>query len=317
MHKSLTTAAILFTLASIASAQQFPAKPIRIIIPFPPGGIGDLTGRVISQKLSENIGQSVIIENRPGGDEIIGSELLVRSAPDGYTLLMPTAAHAVNPNVRKKLPFDPVKDFAPVTLATQFPYLIVVHPSVPAKSLKELLAYAKAHPDKLTYGTSATLPNLATGWLVKVTGIRITHVPYKGAGPVLVDLIGGHLDSAFAAPVGPMPFIQSGRLKAVAVTSRTRSAFLPNVPTVIEAGIPDYEVLGWNGVLAPAATPREIILRLNTELVNALKAPEVREQFSQRAMQTVGNSAEEFARFMAAETVKWHKAAQLSGIKPE
>jgi tripartite-type tricarboxylate transporter receptor subunit TctC len=300
-----------------AAQEAFPSKPIRIVVPFPPGGLGDLTGRIVSQRLGDAVRQRILVDNRPGGDEIIGTEHVARSAADGYTLLLATATHVVNPAVKLKLPFDPVADFAPVTLATQFPYLIVVHPSVQARSARDLIAYARANPGKLTFGSSATFPLLASAWFAYEAGIKVTQIPYKGAGPVLTDLMGGHIDAAFAASAGPIPIVLSGRLKAVAVTSRSRISVLPNVPTAIESGLKDFEIHGWHGFLAPARTPPEAIARLNAELAKVFQAAEVKEEMGQRAIQTVGNAPADFAAFMQSERIKWAKAVAVSGLKPQ
>jgi len=300
-----------------AAQDAFPSKPIRIVVPFPPGGLGDLTGRIVSQRLGDAVQQRILVDNRPGGDEIIGSEHVARSAADGYTLLLATATHVVNPAVKLKLPFDPVGDFAPVTLATQFPYLIVVHPSVQALSARDLIAYARSNPGKLTFGSSATFPLLASAWFAFEAGIKVTQIPYKGAGPVLTDLMGGHIDAAFAASAGPIPIVLSGRLKAVAVTSRSRIAVLPNVPTAIESGLKDFEIHGWHGFLVPARTPPDVIARLNAELAKVFQAAEVKEEMAQRAIQTVSNAPADFTAFMQSERTKWAKAVALSGLKPQ
>lgn len=316
MKISCTIAAAFLLAASVASAQQFPSKSIRLVVPYPPGGVG-FVSRILGQKLGEAWGQNVIIDNRPGGDTIIGSEIVARAAPDGYVLLMAYAAHVVNPSVRKKLPFDPVADFVPITLAAQYPYLIVVHPTVPARSIKELVALARAKPNTLTSGTSGALPQLAAGWIYNLTGIKITNVPYKGSAPALIDLVGGHVDLTFTTAVEPLPFIRSGRLRVLAVTSRTRVDFLPEVPAVSETGIPDYDVIGWLGVLAPAGTPREIVLRLNAELTRILRLAETKDQFLRNALQPAGNSPEEFAGFLKDEAAKWRKVVKLTGFKVE
>lgn len=301
-----------------AVAQQPPpGKPIRFIVPFGPGGTGDFTARLIGQKLDDALQQRVYVDNRPGAEEIIAAELLVRAPPDGHTVMLATATHVVNPSVRKKLPFDPVSDFAPVTVLTQFPYVILVHPSVQARSVRDLITFASANPDKLTFGTSATLPRLASAWMFKMTRINVTHVPYAGGGPVLRDLAGGHLDAAFAAPAGTLSLIRSGRLKAVGVTSSTRSEFFPGVPTVIEGGVPGYEILGWHSVLAPGGTPRDIITRLNAGFVSVLGMADIKAKFAETAVQVVGNTPDEFARFMQSERTKWSKAVTASGFSPE
>ncbi len=318
MKKSHVIAVVaMLTGVPVASAQQPPAKPIWLIVPFPPGGVGDLVGRSISHKLTEALGQTVLVNNRPGGDTIIGTEFVARAAPDGHTLLIASSALVINPSLHKRVSYDTLKDFAPITLVTQYPYLVVVHPSVPARSIKELIALAKANPGKLTYGTSGSAPQLAGGWLKYLTGINMTHVPYKGSGPALTDLIGGHISLTFTSPAAPLPFVRSGRLRVLAVTARTRADFLPNVPTVMEAGFPDYNVTGWLGLLAPGGTPRETVARLNAGMVRILRLPEIKEQFSREGMHPGGHSPEEFASFLKAETEIWSRAVQVTGLKAE
>jgi len=316
IRMGLAVAGVLLAIPA-AAQEAFPAKLIRLVVPFPPGCLGDLTGRIVSQRLGDAVRQRIIVDNRPGGDEIIGTEIVARAAPDGYTLLLVTATHVVNPAVKLKLPFDPVTDFEPVTQATQFPYLIVVHPSVQARSARDLIAYARLNPGKLTFGSSATFPFLASAWLSHATGIKVTQITYKGAGPVLTDLMGGHIDAAFAASAGPIPLVKSGRLKAVAVTSRSRIVELPDVPTVIEGGVKDYEILGWHGILVPGRTPPDVVARLSTELAKVFQAAEVKDELGKRAIQTVGNAPSEFGRFMQAERTKWAKVVSVSGLKPQ
>ena len=300
-----------------AVAQQYPAKPIRIIVPYPPGGVGDLVGRSMGARLGEALNQNVLVDNRPGGDTINGSEILARSPADGYTLLVASSAHSINPSLHKKLSFDAARDFAPVSLLAQYPYLIVAHPSIPAKSIKELVALAKANPGKLTYGTSSSAAQLAGGLLMHLAGVNMIHVPYKGSGPALIDLVGGHVGLTVTSPAGPLPFVRNGRLRVLAVTSRARSELLPNVSTVIEAGYTDYDVTSWLGMLAPAGVPREVLAKLNAELVRILKLPEVKEQFSREAIQPAGGPPEEFANFLKKEATLWAKAVQVTGLKAE
>ncbi|MBI4192489.1 MAG: tripartite tricarboxylate transporter substrate binding protein [Betaproteobacteria bacterium] len=301
---------------SIGSAQQFPAKSIRFVVPFPAGGGVDALARLLGQKLTEAWGQQVIVENRPGAQGSIGNALAAKAAPDGYTILVSECGSlCVNPHLYTNVGFNPQKDFAPVTLAIQQPSVLVAHPSVPAKSIKELIALAKAKPGKLTIGTSSAAPQIAGELFQIMAGIKLTHVPYKGTNPALIDVLGGHVDLIISGPSAPLPFIRSGRLRALAVTTRTRVDILPEVPAVSEAGIPEYEMFNWMGVLAPAGTPAEILSRLNTELVRILKLPEVRERLIRDGMQPVGNSSEEFAAFMRSEIVKWGKAVQLTGVR--
>src|SRR3990172_9740739 len=301
---------------SIGSAQQFPAKSIRFIVPFPAGGGSDALSRLVGQKLTEAWGQQVIVENRPGAQGSIGSALAAKAAPDGYTILLgEVGALCVNPHLYANVGFNPNKDFAPITLATQHPSVFIAHPSVPAKSIRELIAVAKAKPGRLTFGTSGAVAQIAGELFQIMAGIKLTRVPYKGSNPAVVDVMGGHVDLIISRPFSPLPFIRSGRLRALAVTTRTRVDILPDVPTVIEAGIPEYEMANWYGVLAPAGTPGEIVSRFNTELVRILKLPEVNERSTREGYQPVGNSSEEFAAFIRSEIAKWGKAVQVTGVK--
>ena len=310
--------ALLSASPTLALAQQFPVKPIRFIVPYTPGGGTDLVARTIAQKLTTAWNQQVIIENRPGAQGSVGTAAAAKSAPDGYTIVLGyVGALCINPFLYPNVGFDPGQDLAPITLATQQPYLIVVHPSVPAKSLKELVVLAKAHPGKLSFGSSGALPQLAGELLKHMTTINMVHVPYKGAAPALIDLIGGQLDLTFTTPAGPLPFVRSGRLRVLAVTSATRAEFVPDVPTVIEAGIPGYEVTGWYGVLAPAGTPKEIIGRLNAEMMRILRLTEIKDKLAHEGIRPVGNTPEEFSAFIRNETAKWGKAVQVTGVKAD
>lgn len=308
----------LLAYASIADAQQFPTKPIRFILPYSPGGGMDLVLRTIGQKLTDTLGQIVVVENRWGAQGNVGTALAAKAKPDGYTLMLGEAgALCINPHLYANVGFDTQKHFAPITLATQQPYLVVVHPSVPAQSLQELISLAKANPNKLTFGTSSSVAQISGEWMKHVAGFTMTHIPYKGAAPAMIDLIGVRLDLTFSSPAGPMPFIRSGRLRVLAVTTRARVDFLPDVPTVIEAGVPDYEMAGWYGVFAPVGTSREIVMQLNAQLVQVLRLPDVKERFAREGIQTVGNLPDEFADFIKVEFAKWGKAVQTTGVKAE
>lgn len=311
-------ACALLASAAPAAAQQFPNKPIRFIVPYTPGGGTDLVARTIGQKLTDAWRQQIIIDNRPGAQGNVGTAAGARAAADGYTIVLGyVGALCINPFLYSNAGFDPNVDFAPITLATQQPYLIVVHPSVPVKSIKDLLALARANPGKLSFGTSGSLPQLAGELMKHLTNINMVHVPYKGAGPALIDLIGGQLDLTFTTPAGPLPFIRNGRLRVLAVTSAARSDIVPDAPTVIEAGIPGYEVTGWYGVLAPAGTPKEAVSRLNAEMVRILRLPEIRDKLAHEGIQPVGNTPEEFTSYIRSETAKWGKVVQLTGVKAD
>jgi tripartite-type tricarboxylate transporter receptor subunit TctC len=307
---------ILLAGASGVSAQSFPTKPIRFIVPFPPGGGTDLVVRTIGQKMTESLGQQVLADNRPGAQGSIGTAIAARAAPDGYTLVLgETGTLCINPHLYRNAGYDAQRDFAPVALVTRQSYLIVVNPAVPAGSVAELIAHAKLGQGKLTFGTSGAPAQIAGELFRIMAGIEMTHVPYKGGGPALIDLLGGHLSMTFTTPAPVLSFLREGRLRALAVTTRSRVDFLPEVPTVIESGIADFEITGWYGVLAPANTPRAIVARLNAELVRIARQPDVRERLTRSGAQLVGSSAEEFAALIRTEVERWGKAVQRTGVR--
>jgi tripartite-type tricarboxylate transporter receptor subunit TctC len=312
--------AALGSIAMPAHAQTYPTKPIRLVVPFPAGGTTDILARAVAQKLSETLGQQVIVDNRPGAGGNIGSELVARAAPDGYTLLMGTVGtHAINVSLYPKLPYDPVKDFTPIVLVAGVPNVLVVNPSLPAQSVAELIAYAKANPGKLNFASSGSGTSIhLSGELFKVlTGVQITHVPYKGSAPALTDLMGGQVQLMFDNLPSSLAFIKAGRLRALAVTSKTRAAALPDVPTMVEAGVPDFEASSWFGMLAPAGTPRDIVVRINAEVAKWLATPEAREKLAGQGAIAAGGAPEDFARHIASETAKWEKVVKASGAKVE
>ncbi len=316
MQAMRAAAIMLMTVASFASAQQFPVKPIRVIVPYTPGGGNDFAIRTISQKLTESWGQQIIIENRAGAEGNLGTAYAARAAADGYTILhVDVGALCINPLLFSDVGFDTQKDFLPITMTTEQPYLVIVHPSVPAKTIKDLIAIAKANPGKLNFGSSGAPSQIAGEWIKHLAGIKMTNIPYKGAAPALIDVISGQIDLAFTTPAGPLAFIRSGRLRALGVTSRTRLDFLPDIPTVTESGIPDYEVTGWYGLFAPSGTPREVVARLNAEVARILRLPDVKERFSRAGMRPVGNSQDEFVSYMKSEVAKWRRAVEITGVK--
>jgi tripartite-type tricarboxylate transporter receptor subunit TctC len=312
--------AALAALALFANAQApYPTRPIRIVVPFPAGGTTDILARAVAQKLTEATGQTVVVDNRPGAGGNIGAELVAKSAPDGYTLLMGTVGtHAINASLYKAMPFDHVRDFAPVILVAGVPNVLVVNPAVPANSVQELIAYGRANPGKLNFASSGsgTSIHLAAELFKTTTGVQMAHIPYKGSAPALVDLMGGQVQLMFDNLPSALPQIKAGKLRALAVTSAQRSAALPDVPTVAESGLPGFEASSWFGLLAPAATPKDIIAKLNGEVAKWLATPEAREKLAaQGAIVAAGLTPDDFVRHIAAETTKWQKVVKDSGAK--
>jgi tripartite-type tricarboxylate transporter receptor subunit TctC len=308
----------LSPIAFIASAhaQSYPSKPVRMVVPYLPGGGTDTLARMIVQRLTEALNQSVVVDNRPAVDGIVGSEVVARSNPDGYTLMLISSSHAINPALGRKLPYT-TRDFAPITQTANQQILLVVHPSVPAKSVKELISYAKANPDKLNYGSSSNAVALPMELFKTMSGTRIQHVPYKGSGQMIIDLVGGQIQMAIAGAVSSIPHVKSGKLRALAIGDSKRSAYLPEIPTIAEAGVPGYQASIWSGMFAPAKTPRPIIDRLNKEVVKIVQARDFREQLLQLGSDPVGNTPEEWGRFIEEEIVKWGKIAKTAGMREE
>jgi tripartite-type tricarboxylate transporter receptor subunit TctC len=302
-----------------STAAAYPARPIRLIVPFAPGGSNDIMARLAGQKLSESLGTQIVVDNRAGGSGIIGTDIAAKAAPDGYTLLMMSLTFAVNPSLYSKLPYDTEKDLAPVTLVASAPLMLVVHPSIPAKSVQELIAYAKANPGKLNFGSGGpgTTPHLAGEMLKMTAGMRMTHVPYKGGGPALNDLIGGQIQLMLENIPSTLPHAKSGRLRSLAVSGLKRSPLVPDLPTLDEAGLKGYEIVGWNGLFVPSGTPRQIVTRLHGDIAKALAQPDVKERLATMGAEPVGNSPEEFRAFVKAEIVKWAKVVKAAGLKVE
>jgi tripartite-type tricarboxylate transporter receptor subunit TctC len=300
-----------------ALAQQYPAKPIRLLVGFAAGGPSDVAARTIAQKLTEKWGQQVIVDIRPGAGGNIATEIAAKAPPDGYTLIEPAFAHAVNPILYPKLPFDAVKDFAPILLFASIANLLVVHPSIPANSVKELIAFAKARPNQLTYGSSGsgTASHFAGELMNMMGGIKVTHIPYKGLAPAHAEIMGGQLSLMFDGIVTGLPAVKAGRLRALAVTTLKRWQGAPDIPTMSEAGLTGFEVNSWYGLLAPAGTPREIVLRLNSEVARALREPDARERLYSIGAEPMSNTPEEFAAYINAEMVKWGKVVKAAGIR--
>jgi len=298
---------------------NYPERPVRLVVPFAPGAGTDITARTIALKLASSWGQNVVVDNRPGAAGSVGVDLVVKSAPDGYTLSMITSSHTVNASVDSKLPYDLGHDLSPVTQATVQVSVLVINPGLPAKSVKELIALAKAKPGTLHYGSSGTggLSHFAGALLGYLAGIEITHVPYKGGSPALNEVIGGHIQMIVQTLLQAQPHIKSGRLRALAVTSAKRSRAVPELPTMAEAGVPGYEVTGWYGIVAPPKTPRAIVTRLNREIVKVLHTQEVRERLAAAGSEVVGSSPEEFGAHINSEVAKWSKVAKQAGVRIE
>ena len=302
-----------------ALAQDFPSKAIRVVVPFPPGGGTDYMGRAVMQKVGESLGTTVVIDNRPGAGSSIGTEIVARSPADGYTVLIISGAHAINPSIYAKLPYDSVRDFAPVTMFASGPALLVVHPSVPAKSVKELIALAKARPGQINYASAGigTPPHLSGELFKTMAGINMVHVPYKGNGPAYTDLIGGQVTVMFPNVSTAMAHVRAGKLRALAVTTKNRTPSAPELPTISEAGVPGYDVSSWYGLLAPAGTPPAVVSKLQTEIAKVLRSPDVSKNLTSQGLDLVGNTPDEFAAIIKSEIVKWAKVAKASGAKAE
>ena len=313
-------ASLLLAAATFAHAQSYPAKPIHLIVPFPPGGGNDTVARALAHEIGPDLGQPMVIDNKPGAGGSIGAELAAKAPPDGYTLFLAgVGSHAVNPNVHAKLSYDPLKDFAPVSLLASAPSVLVVNPAVPARNIAEFTAYARANPGKLNYASNGngSAAQLAAAMYEYMAGVKMVHVPYKGIAPAMTDLMGGEVQLMFGTIVALVPHIQAGKLRALAVTSRQRSALLPEVPTLAESGLPDYQAGSWYGIEAPAGTPRAIIDRLNSAIVNALRQPEVAKRLALEGAEVIGSTPEEFGAHIKAELARVGNVVRAAGIRAE
>jgi tripartite-type tricarboxylate transporter receptor subunit TctC len=323
IHKHPTLRVVPALLAAAvaggAFGQVYPSKPIRLIVPFAPGGGTDITARAVAQKLTETWGQTVVTDNRPGANGTIGVDVAAKSAPDGYTLTMISSSHAVNVGLYTKLPYDLIKDLAPIIQLTRQPYALVIHPSVPAKSVKELVALARAKPGALNYGSSGTggLSHLGGALLGSLTGTELTHVPYKGGAPAMTDVIAGQIQMLFGTLLLTGPHVKSGRLRALAVTTAQRWPGAPELPTMQEAGVPGFEITQWYGLLAPAKTPRPVVDKLNKEIARILHQPDVKDKLATDGAEAVGNSAEQFGTHVRSEVAKYGKLVKQMGLKLE
>lgn len=317
----LALAATLALACFGVQAQPYPSKPIRTVVPYPAGGYYDLIARVVGQKLGESLGQPIVVENRAGANGIIGTEFTARSAPDGHTIMVGgIGPHGINPGLYAKLPYDPVRDFEPVILVSVAPNILVVHASVAASSVQELIAIARARPGQLNYASngSGSAPHLAGEMFAGMSGTRLNHVPFKGSAPALTSMLGGQTEVHFGNASDVMPHIRSGKLRALAVTGPRRVSALADTPTMMEAGLPNYEYVAWFAYFAPAATPREIILRLNADIGRILQLQDVRERLSgQGSVEVVGGTPEQLAGYVGSEIAKWSKVVRDSGAKAD
>jgi len=316
--RRLATAAVLFAACACAVAQGYPEKPIRMIVPYAAGGNADIMARVVSQKLGEAFAQQIVVENRAGANGVIGTDLVAKAPPDGYTLLVVAASVTMSPSLYK-LPFDPVRDLAPISQLTSLPNILVVHPSLPVKSVKELLAFVKARPDQLNFGSSgvATGTHLSMELLMHMTGMKMVHIPYKGGSLNVNALIAGETQVNFSTISTALQHVKTGRLRALAVSTAKRAAAAPEVPTIAEAGVIGYDYSSWIGLLAPAKTPPAIIARLNTEANKAVQSNEVKAILATEASEAVGTTPEEFDALMKREVARWLQVVKAAGIKGE
>jgi tripartite-type tricarboxylate transporter receptor subunit TctC len=302
-----------------ANAQTFPAKPVRLVVPFPPGGPADGLGRLLAEKLKQSWGESVIVENRGGAGGNIGAEAVAKAAPDGYTLLLNASNHVINSALLEKMPFDPIKDFTPITEVASYMLVLVVHPSVAASSLREFVALGRSKPKSLLIANAGngTPTHLTAALFAQAAGIEPVHVPYKGAAPANTDLLGGQVHAMFNNPVNALPQVKAGRLRALAVTGSKRTGLMPDLPTVAESGYPGFEATTWYGLFGPAGIPREIAARIHEHILKALRSKDVQDKLAPQGWDLVGSSQSDFAAFLAAESDKWARVVKGAGIKPD
>ncbi len=313
---------ILITTAGVMSAshaQTFPVKPLRIISPYPPGGGNDTLARIIAPKLGESLRQNVLVDNRPGANTIIGAEVLARSAPDGYTLILLPNVHAINPSLYAKLPYDPIRDFAPISLVGTSPLVLAMHPSVPAKDVRGLIALARTRAGQIAYGSSGngSVGHMAGALFELLAGVKMQHIPYKGTAIMVTDVISGQISLTFGSALGVLPHVRAGRMRALAVTGEHRTPAVPELPTVAEAGVPGYSVILWYGLLAPGATPVELVGRLNAEVAKALSDTDVRARLAAQGVDTAGGTPAAFAALIMSDLKKYADLVKRAGMKAE
>lgn len=307
-----------FLLPASAAAQAFPAKPVRLVVPLAAGGGVDLISRLVGQKMSEGLRQQVVVEKRPGASTMIGTEIVARSAPDGYTLVMASSSHGINSSLYS-VPFDPVKDFTGISLLATSPLLLVVHPSVPAKTLADLVSIARKHPGKINYGSSgnASVLHLSGELFNVMAGVKTVHIPYKGSGPAIPAILAGEIDMLFSTPVSTMPLVRDGRLRALATTGLKRSRATPDIPTVAESGLPGFETGAWYALLAPAGVPPAIVDRLNAEAIKGLQAADVVGRLDKEGIEIVGSTPDQAMQYVQAQIARWARVVKAAGIKAE
>lgn len=318
MRSLLRYCCLLIVAAATATlAQDYPTKPVRFIVPYAPGGSSDVIARILGQKLGDALGQIFLVDNRPGAGSMIGTDLAAKSTPDGYTIILSDMPHTINPSVYTKVPYDPVKDFSPITVVGTSPMFLFVNPSVPAQTLKAFIALAKSQPGKLAIGSggNGTTTHLSAELFQSRAGIKLTHVPYKGAGPALVDVVAGQIPATFTSMATAAPHAKAGKLRVLGVTSTKRVAALPEVPTFAEMGVPDFVVEHWWGVLLPAGVPKQIVEKLRGEIVKALDAPDVRDRFAFLALQPTTNTPEQFRALLESDVKRWAKIVRDAGVK--
>ena len=319
LRRMILSLAVAWLAAGAAHAQGYPVRPVRLVVPYSPAGVADIIGRVVAEKLGQRLGQNVVVFNREGGGSVVGTELVAKATPDGYTLLLASTALTMNAAVSRQSPYDVRRDFAPIGLVFEGPGVLVVHPSLPANSVQELVAYARANPGKLRYGSSGVggVINLVTELFKHQAKVNILHVPYKGVAPAVVDLVGGQIEMVMAGISIAGPLAKSGKLKALGITSRKRSPVLPDVRPIAEQGLPDYESSTWYGVFAPSGTPTAVLAKLNQDLTQATNSPEVRERFANQGGEARSSTREEFAALIEQDLRRWLTVVKAAGLRAE